>query len=66
MGQLIVSHTNMQVERFPGDALGPSYHEFSLAKNPLAIAGPLVTTPAGPGLGIDIDWNLVRANLCRA
>lgn len=66
MGQLIVSHPNMQVERFPGDALGPSYHEFSIAHNPLTIAGPLVTTPAGPGLGVSVDWETVRANLCRA
>src|SRR5262249_46280905 len=29
MGHLIVACPNMQVERFPGDALGPSYHEFS-------------------------------------
>jgi muconate cycloisomerase len=64
MGHLIVACPNMQVERYPGDALGPIYHEFSIVKNPLTIAGPLVTIPSGPGLGVEIDWPTVRANPC--
>jgi L-Ala-D/L-Glu epimerase len=63
MAHLITACPNMQVERFPGDALGPIYHEFSIVKNPLSIEGPLVTTPAGPGLGVEVDWHAVRANL---
>ena len=63
MAHLITACPNMQVERFPGDALGPIYHETSIVKNPLSIAGPLVTTPDGPGLGVDVDWAAVRANL---
>lgn len=62
MAHLVVGCPNMQVERFPGDALGPIYHEFSIAKEPLTIAGPLVTTPAKPGLGVEVDWDLVRKN----
>lgn len=64
MGHLIVACPNMQVERYPGDALGPSYHQFSIVHNPLSIVGPLVTVPSGPGLGIDVDWTAVRANAC--
>ncbi len=62
MAHLIVGCENMQVERFPGDALGPIYHEFSVVKNPLRIEGPLVTTPTTPGLGVDIEWEIVREN----
>ena len=54
---IIVATPNVQVERFPGDCLGPSYHEFSVARNPLAIAGPLTTLHDLPGLGIEVDWD---------
>lgn len=60
MGHLVVACRNMQVERYPGDMLGPDYHEFSIAKNPIRIAGPMTTVPDGPGLGVDVDWSLVR------
>jgi muconate cycloisomerase len=59
MLQFIVATPNMQVERFPGDCLGPAYHEFSIAQNPLLITGPLTTLHAAPGLGIEVDWELV-------
>ncbi|MCA9225408.1 MAG: muconate cycloisomerase [Planctomycetales bacterium] len=59
MLHFIVSTPNVQIERYPGDCLGPSYHEFSIAKNPLKIEGPFTTLNDGPGLGIDVDWELV-------
>lgn len=62
MGHLIVACPNMQVEQYPGDALGPIYHEFGIAKNPLVIVGPNVTVPSGPGMGVEVDWAAVRAN----
>ena len=65
MGHLIVASQNMQVERFPGDALGPIYHEFSVVRQPLKIEGPLVTVPDAPGLGVEVDWQTVRANAPR-
>ena len=51
------------MERFPGDVLGPEYHEFSIAKDPVVIHGPMVTTPNKPGLGIEVDWAIVEKNL---
>ncbi len=60
MLHFIVATPNLQVELYPGDCLGPFYHEFSLAKNPLAIQGPFTTLNDGPGLGIEIDWELVK------
>jgi L-alanine-DL-glutamate epimerase-like enolase superfamily enzyme len=60
MMHLIVSTPNMQVDRYPGDCLGPSYHEFSIVRNPLKIEGPMTTLPEAPGLGVEVDWDLVE------
>jgi L-alanine-DL-glutamate epimerase-like enolase superfamily enzyme len=60
MMHLVIGVANMQVERFPGDILGPEYHELRIAKNPISIKGPVVTITDRPGLGIDVDWDLVR------
>jgi L-alanine-DL-glutamate epimerase-like enolase superfamily enzyme len=62
MGHLIVACENMQVETYPGDILGPDYHEFRIAVDPIRIEGPLTTVPDRPGLGVDIDWHLVRSH----
>ena len=40
--------------------LGPEYHEVRIAKQPLEIKGPLVTLSNRPGLGVDVDWDVVR------
>jgi L-Ala-D/L-Glu epimerase len=59
MLHFIVSTPNLKVEEYPGDCLGPFYHEFSIARNPLQIEGPCTTLTSGPGLGIDVDWDRV-------
>lgn len=59
MGHLVLSHENMQVEKYPGDMLGPVYHEFAVVKDPLRIDGPIVHVPDTPGLGVEVDWSLV-------
>jgi muconate cycloisomerase len=63
MGHVVVALENMQVEKYPGDALGPVYHEFSIVREPLEISGPLVTVPDRPGLGVEVNWDLVRRNV---
>jgi len=35
-----------------------------IARNPLEIRGPVVTIADRPGLGIDVDWDMVRAHRC--
>lgn len=62
MGHLVVSHENMCVEDIPGDVLGPDYHEQSVALNPLTIEGPLTTLNETPGLGVELDWQQLRAD----
>lgn len=63
MCHLVVACENMQVDRFPGDIMGPDYHLHNVARNPLLIDGPTITITDQPGLGIDVDWEQV-AELC--
>jgi muconate cycloisomerase len=60
MAHLIVSTPNMQIETYPGDLLGPDYHEVSIAKNPIVIQGPFTTLSSGPGLGVEVDMEVVK------
>ncbi len=64
MAHVVVGCQNMRIESVPGDLLGPDYHEFSIAHQPLEIQGPLVTLSDRPGLGIDVDWQRVEACRC--
>jgi len=57
MGHLIVSRENMQVEKYPGDLLGPYYYQQRIVTNPLEIQGPLTTLHEQPGLGIEVAWS---------
>lgn len=65
MAHLVVSSANMQVERYPGDMLGADYHELRIVKNPVRIEGPITTITNRPGLGVDVDWQLVGRCECR-
>ena len=60
MMQFVVSTPNVRIESIPGDWLGPSYHEYSIVRDPLVIDGPFTTLSASPGLGVDVDWNSVE------
>ena len=61
MAHLIVATPNLRVEEWPGDLHGPAYYEIRVAKQPLSIAGPVTTITDRPGLGIEVDWPLVRS-----
>lgn len=58
----VVACPNMNIEQYPGDILGPEYHEISVVKNPLQIEGPVITIPELPGLGIEVDWGIVESH----
>ncbi|MBI3839296.1 MAG: mandelate racemase/muconate lactonizing enzyme family protein [Planctomycetia bacterium] len=64
MAHLVVACPNMQIEKYPGDLLGADYHEISIAKNRVRIEGPITTISQRPGLGVDVDWQLVRQCRC--
>jgi muconate cycloisomerase len=61
MAHLIVATPNLLVEQWPGDIHGPAYYETRLVKQPLSIQGPLTTITNNPGLGIEVDWQLVHS-----
>ena len=65
MMQFIVATPNVQIETIPGDCLGPSYHAFSIVRQPLKIEGAFTTLPAEPGLGITVDWDQVERHRIR-
>ncbi len=60
MGHLVVGCKNLQVEQYPGDILGPIYHERRVVTDPLSISGPIIELNDSPGLGVTVDWNMVR------
>ena len=64
MCHVVVACQNMQVETYPGDILGPEYHEFSIVTNPLKIEGPTISITNQPGLGVDVDWAVVEKHRC--
>jgi L-alanine-DL-glutamate epimerase-like enolase superfamily enzyme len=61
MCHLVVACRNINVEKYPGDILGPDYHAVSVVKEPLEIRGPLISIGDRPGLGIEVDWKAVEA-----
>ena len=62
MCHMVIATENMKVEQYPGDMLGPAYHASSIVKKSIQIEGPVVTISNRPGLGIDVDWDVVREN----
>ena len=60
MAHLVVATPNLQVEKYPGDMLGPVYHETRVVKDPIDIRGPMVTISDRPGLGVEVDWQTIR------
>lgn len=60
MCHLVVASPNMNVETYPGDIMGPDYHEVRIAREPLVIDGATITVSDRAGLGIDVDWSVVE------
>ena len=42
-------------DQFPGDFIGPLYHESDLLKTPLELGPKASRVPDGPGLGVELD-----------
>jgi len=60
MCHLALAASNIAADRYHGDILGPLYHEESVARNPLRLENGVAWCPDGPGLGVEIDWEVVR------
>lgn len=61
MGHLVIGLANMQVEKYPGDILGPWYHQQRIVREPLKIDKATCTIPSSPGLGVEVDWDLLQS-----
>ena len=46
---------NIVSETYPGDFIGPLYHEADMLKTPLSLGPPSARVPEGPGLGVELD-----------
>jgi len=46
---------NIDSERYPGDFIGPLYHEADMLKTPLQLGPAVAQVPDGPGLGVELD-----------
>ncbi len=42
-------------ERYPGDFIGPHYHEADMLKTPLSLGPPCARVSDAPGLGVELD-----------
>jgi len=65
MCHVAVANPNVKLDEYPGDILGPDYHEIRVVKQPIRIDGPFVEITDRPGLGIDVDWETVERNRLR-
>jgi muconate cycloisomerase len=44
----------------PSDIFGRMIRQHDLLKNPLEISPPFVQVPAGPGLGVELDYAAIE------
>ena len=42
-------------EQYPGDFIGPLYHQADMLKSPLTLGPAAAQVPDGPGLGVELD-----------
>ena len=47
-------------EIYPGDFIGPLYHEADMITEPLALGPVVASVPEGPGLGVELDEDQIE------
>jgi L-Ala-D/L-Glu epimerase len=60
MCHLTMATSNIAAGRYHGDILGPLYHEIAVAREPVRFERGHVYCPNSPGLGVEVDWDLVE------
>jgi muconate cycloisomerase len=55
MLHLAAAEPTLDDARYPGDYLGPLYHQADLLKEPLQLGPSVARVPDGPGLGVELD-----------
>ncbi|HCL30510.1 MAG TPA: mandelate racemase/muconate lactonizing protein [Candidatus Latescibacteria bacterium] len=60
MLHLAVACPTIDSESYPGDLLGPLYHEADMITERLTLGPELALAPEGPGLGVELDEDQVE------
>ncbi len=60
MLHLAVACPAIDSETYPGDLLGPLYHEADMVTEPLRLGPEVALAPEGPGLGVELDEDQVE------
>ncbi len=60
MCHLTVATANIDADRYHGDILGTLYHAQSIVKNPVRLEAGVAHCPTTPGLGVEMDWDVVE------
>tara|TARA_B100000686_G_scaffold335095_1_gene403255 strand:- start:699 stop:1814 length:1116 start_codon:yes stop_codon:yes gene_type:complete len=47
-------------QRYPGDFIGPLYHDADMIEEPLSLGPEMASPPEGPGLGVELDEQQVK------
>ncbi len=47
-------------QRYPGDFIGPLYHDADMIEEPLSLGPETASPPEGPGLGVELDEKQVK------
>ena len=55
MLHLAAAEPSLDDVRYPGDYLGPLYHQADLLKEPLQLGPSVARVPDAPGLGVEVD-----------
>jgi len=65
MLQIAAVDPSIDSVRYPGDLIGPLYHEADLLTAPLNLGPEVARVPDGPGLGVELDEEqLARYRVC--
>ncbi|HLW64171.1 MAG TPA: enolase C-terminal domain-like protein [Gemmataceae bacterium] len=60
MLHVAVAYPEIASEIYPADTIGPLYHETDLLTRPLTLGPAEARVPEGPGLGVELDEELLR------
>lgn len=60
MAHLAASQPNILSERYGADLIGSFFHTEHAWKTPMDVGAGHCTVPAGPGLGVELDWERVK------
>ena len=64
LAHLAVSHPNIAVEQYAADIIGPVFHTEHATQVPFLAANGRIAVPSGPGLGISLDLERLKALAC--